>query len=107
MIYSDLTTFRNVHFFIDDHDSYLFQELEVEFEALCNPDPDIDPDIDYRNHDCLIIVIMSHGKKKIFYTKDGQYLYISEVVRKFSKVSSLHGKPKLVFINTCQGSKYN
>ena len=69
---------------------------------------------DYTDHDCLIVIIMSHGDKGIIYGTDGKggketerenFLETSEVIDLFSKSRSLHGKPKVFMLNTCQGSE--
>merc|ERR1712071_642105 len=61
---------------------------------------------DHSDRDCIIIALMSHGGDGILYAKDAQYKpeclwsnFTSD------KCPSLAGKPKLFFIQACQGSR--
>ncbi|NXF00908.1 CASP8 protein, partial [Smithornis capensis] len=61
---------------------------------------------DHRNMDCFVCFIFSHGEKdKIKGTDDG-FVNIKDLVSCFSgsNCPSLAGKPKLFFIQACQGS---
>ncbi|MBN3312537.1 CASP8 protein, partial [Atractosteus spatula] len=62
-----------------------------------------------RNHgamDCFVCCILSHGLKGVVYGVDGRKILIKEMTRRFSGVMcpSLRGKPKLFFIQACQGT---
>lgn len=61
---------------------------------------------DHSDNDCLLVCIMTHGKKdgKIF-AADGEFL-VQELWENFigDKCPSLIGKPKLFFIQACRGS---
>ncbi|CAL1533405.1 unnamed protein product, partial [Lymnaea stagnalis] len=65
---------------------------------------------DYSNHDCFILFIMSHGGKGVVFGTDGNIteksnsLSISFIKTLFSENTSLLGKPKLFFIQACQGN---
>merc|ERR1712127_68511 len=61
---------------------------------------------DHSDRDCIIIALMSHGGDGILYAKDEKYKpeclwsnFTSD------KCPSLAGKPKLFFIQACQGSR--
>merc|ERR1712071_719533 len=64
---------------------------------------------DHSDRDCIIIALMSHGGDGILYARDAQYKpeclwsnFTSD------KCPSLAGKPKLFFIQACQGkNKYD
>ncbi|XP_006862048.1 PREDICTED: caspase-8 isoform X2 [Chrysochloris asiatica] len=63
---------------------------------------------DHSNKDCFICCILSHGDKGIIYGTDGQEVSIYELTSYFSgsKCQSLAGKPKIFFIQACQGDNY-
>ncbi|XP_013408949.1 caspase-7-like [Lingula anatina] len=62
-----------------------------------------------RNHsknDCLALVVMSHGDEGIVYGTDGIVeLDILLAPLKGDKCPTLAGKPKLIFIQACRGTK--
>ncbi|XP_054442186.1 caspase-8 [Pteronotus mesoamericanus] len=64
--------------------------------------------MDHNNRDCFICCILSHGDKGIIYGSDGQEAPIHELTSYFtsSKCPSLAGKPKIFFIQACQGDNY-
>ncbi|KAM5155989.1 caspase-8 isoform 1-T1 [Callospermophilus lateralis] len=63
---------------------------------------------DHNNKDCFICCILSHGDEGIIYGTDGQKVSIFELTSYFtgSKCPSLAGKPKVFFIQACQGDNY-
>ncbi|XP_045874984.1 caspase-8 isoform X2 [Meles meles] len=64
--------------------------------------------MDHTTRDCFICCILSHGDKGIIYGSDGQEVPIYELTSYFtgSKCPSLAGKPKIFFIQACQGDNY-
>ncbi|XP_012380770.1 caspase-8 [Dasypus novemcinctus] len=64
--------------------------------------------LDHSNKDCFICCILSHGDKGIVYGVDGQEVSIYELTSYFTglKCPSLAGKPKVFFIQACQGDNY-
>ncbi|CAN2389148.1 Caspase-8 isoform X1 [Pristimantis euphronides] len=63
-----------------------------------------------RNHtenDCFICCILSHGDRGIIYGTDGHSVPIRDLTGCFcnSQCSTLSGKPKLFFIQACQGKE--
>ncbi|XP_050098176.1 uncharacterized protein LOC126579021 [Anopheles aquasalis] len=64
--------------------------------------------LDHTNHDCLVVVVMTHGDPDKLYTKDGSYV-IDELWNKFTgdSCTTLRGKPKLFFIQACSYQKLN
>ncbi|XP_077010794.1 caspase-8 isoform X2 [Tamandua tetradactyla] len=64
--------------------------------------------MDHNNRDCFICCVLSHGDKGIIYGTDGQEVPISELTSYFTgqKCPSLAGKPKVFFIQACQGDSY-
>jgi len=61
---------------------------------------------DHSDRDMLAIVILSHGKEGFLYAHDSQYP-TQTVWEKFTgdNCTTLIGKPKLFFLQACQGSK--
>lgn len=64
-----------------------------------------------RNHeesDCFICCVLSHGDQGIIYGTDGQSVSIRDLMFCFcsSQCSTLIGKPKLFFIQACQGKEH-
>lgn len=51
--------------------------------------------------------MLSHGQKGCFYGSDGVAVRIEDVIQLFTsgRVRTLAGKPKLFFIQACQGEK--
>ncbi|KAK1336540.1 hypothetical protein QTO34_002571 [Cnephaeus nilssonii] len=63
---------------------------------------------DHNDKDCFICCILSHGDKGIVYGCDGQEASIYELTSYFTglKCPSLAGKPKIFFIQACQGDNF-
>ncbi|XP_075385125.1 caspase-8 isoform X2 [Tenrec ecaudatus] len=61
--------------------------------------------MDHSDKDCFICCILSHGDKGVIYGIDGQEAAISQLTSYFtgSKCPSLKDKPKIFFIQACQG----
>ncbi|XP_056631159.1 caspase-1-like isoform X2 [Diorhabda carinulata] len=62
--------------------------------------------MDHSDNDCLIISILSHGESGIIYAKDTPYkpdhLWVQFTA---DRCPSLAGKPKIFFLQACQGDK--
>lgn len=52
--------------------------------------------------------MLSHGEKGCFYGTDGEKVFLEDAIQPFKsgQAPSLAGKPKLFFIQACQGQKY-
>lgn len=63
---------------------------------------------DHSDKDCFICCILSHGDKGIVYGCDGQEAPIYKLTSYFTglKCPSLAGKPKIFFIQACQGDNF-
>lgn len=63
-------------------------------------------EMDHSDSDCLVVAVLSHGEMGMLYAKDTHYkpdnlwYYFTA-----DKCPSLAGKPKLFFIQACQGDK--
>lgn len=64
--------------------------------------------MDHKDKDCFICCILSHGDTGIIYGTDGKEAPIYELTSYFtgSECPSLAGKPKIFFIQACQGDNY-
>lgn len=62
--------------------------------------------MDHSQHDCLFIAVLSHGELGLLYAHDTSYKPDSIWAYFTSdKCPTLAGKPKLFFIQACQGDK--
>ncbi|NXF83929.1 CASP8 protein, partial [Sclerurus mexicanus] len=61
---------------------------------------------DHRNMDCFVCFIFSHGEKDKIKGVDDEFVNLKDLVSCFSESNcpSLAGKPKVFFIQACQGS---
>lgn len=62
---------------------------------------------DHSHTDCLVCCVLSHGKEDGVYGVDGNVVAIKQLTEFFDGTNcrSLAGKPKLFFIQACQGNK--
>ncbi|KAK6315436.1 hypothetical protein J4Q44_G00149650 [Coregonus suidteri] len=62
---------------------------------------------DHSQMDCLVCCVLSHGLEGGVYGLDGLEVRVRELTEPFAglECSSLRGKPKLFFIQACQGTK--
>lgn len=63
---------------------------------------------DHTERDCFVCCILSHGRSQVVYGTDEKVIHLSEVISYCSpkKCSTLAGKPKLFFIQACQGKDF-
>ena len=93
-------TFRDLHFEIVHYKDQTAKGICEVLESYRKKD--------HKNKDCFICCILTHGNKGIIYGSDGQEASIYELTSYFTglKCPSLIGKPKIFFIQACQGDKY-
>ena len=62
---------------------------------------------EHKDADSFILAIFSHGTKGKIYGADGNTIKIKTIKTCFDgkNCPALHGKPKLLIIQACQGSK--
>ncbi|XP_036899510.1 caspase-8 [Sturnira hondurensis] len=94
------TTFSMLHFEIVQYKDLTAKKICEVLEVYQSKN--------HNNKDCFICCILSHGDKGIIYGSDGQEAPIHELTSYFtsSKCPSLAGKPKIFFIQACQGDNY-
>ena len=63
--------------------------------------------LDHSKYNALIVCILSHGEENVVYGVDDQPVEVRYLTMFFrsSKCKSLANKPKLFFIQACQGQK--
>lgn len=85
---------QDIHCFEDLSYSELAKQLETFSE------------LDHSKNDCLFVAICSHGDQGIIYARDKKFR-VEELWEPFigNKCPSLAGKPKLFFIQACQGDR--
>lgn len=61
--------------------------------------------VDHSRYDCFVCCILSHGVLGSIYGVDGKTVEIKDLTNFFKGASckSLQGKPKIFFIQACQG----
>nr|UCK81519.1 caspase-8-like protein [Arenicola marina] len=61
--------------------------------------------VDHARYECLVCCILTHGNTGLVYGSDGKHVTIRDLLNPFkgSSCSSLLGKPKVFFIQACQG----
>ncbi|XP_006825255.1 caspase-3-like, partial [Saccoglossus kowalevskii] len=61
---------------------------------------------DHSKADCIIVCILSHGEEGVVCGVDGNRVIVKDLTSHFNAIAcpSLMGKPKLFFIQACQGS---
>ncbi|XP_078408927.1 uncharacterized protein LOC144686955 [Cetorhinus maximus] len=64
-------------------------------------------EMDHTPRDCFVCCILTHGEKGVMCGTDGQHVAISEITSFFTgrQCPTLREKPKLFFIQACQGTK--
>ncbi|XP_040911806.1 caspase-8 isoform X2 [Toxotes jaculatrix] len=62
----------------------------------------------FMNHDALVVCVLSHGEKGCVFGTDGRQVLLRSLTEPFTShvAPTLAGKPKLFFIQACQGSGY-
>ncbi|KAM6919918.1 caspase-8-like [Lycodopsis pacificus] len=63
---------------------------------------------DFLDEDALVVCVLSHGELECVFGADGQPVSLKELTQPFTSrgAPTLAGKPKLFFIQACQGSNY-
>ena len=78
------------------HDDLKGDRIERTFEEIC--------EMDHSKHDSFVCCLLSHGKEGALYGKDGKLVKIRDLSKKLAQCEGLTGKPKIFFIQACQGS---
>ncbi|XP_069790139.1 caspase-7-like isoform X3 [Narcine bancroftii] len=91
--------FNDLGFDVRKYDNLTVNEMVQKLEAYSH--------YDHNAMDCFVCCILSHGEKDVIVGKDGKHLQIGKIRTLFSgsQCTSLLKKPKLFFIQACQGTK--
>lgn len=90
------TTLKDLKFDVNAYDDLRSAEIAETLSRV--------KDLDHSEHDCLLVIVMSHGQLDKFYTRDETFP-VKDLWEPFFKVPSLVGKPKIFFIQACRGNK--
>ncbi|XP_054258396.1 caspase-1-like isoform X2 [Macrosteles quadrilineatus] len=91
-------TLKKLGFDVHLYDDKKVQEIDEIIEKASS--------VDHSNNDCFLLACLSHGEQGILYASDAPYKP-EKLWNRFTadKCTSLAGKPKLFFIQACQGDK--
>lgn len=89
---------RNLHFDVSMYKDFKYSEMIAEVANVAR--------MDHTDYDCILITILSHGEHGYLYSKDTHYK-LENITQYFTadRCPTLAGKPKLFFIQACQGDK--
>jgi hypothetical protein len=100
---------------ISENLSNIFEKLKFKIQVHRNQTSEQIMDVvklaahntDHTLYDCFICCIMSHGTEGHIYGTDGVLVDIPTITNNFNgqNCSQLRGKPKLFFIEACQGKR--
>ncbi|KAM7049775.1 caspase-8-like [Acridotheres tristis] len=93
--------FSKLHFRVEEYRDLTAEEIRKTVNIFQSED--------HEDKDCFVCCILSHGKKGIIYGVDGQEVPIRELTTSFTaqNCNSLAGKPKVFFIQACQGDAFH
>ncbi|NWR53721.1 CASP8 protein, partial [Regulus satrapa] len=93
--------FSKLHFRVEEYRDLTAEEMRKTMNIFRSED--------HEDKDCFVCCILSHGKKGIIYGVDGQEVLIQELTTYFTvqNCNSLAGKPKVFFIQACQGDAFH
>lgn len=94
-------TFQKLHFEVVSHKDCTVSKIREILRTFQR--------MDHESKDCFICCLLSHGDKGIIYGTDGKEASIHELTSYFtgSNCPSLAGKPKVFFIQACQGDSFH
>lgn len=92
--------FTSFGFDVKIHNNLTARDIRAEMQKL--------GDRNFMNEDALVVCVLSHGEKECVYGTDEQLVFLQDLTLPFKSGSAptLAGKPKLFFIQACQGSDY-
>ncbi|XP_039458569.1 caspase-8-like [Oreochromis aureus] len=92
--------FTDLGFKVKIHNNFTADQMKKELDHLRRND--------FTNHDALVVCVLSHGEKGCVFGTDGKKVLLKELTDPFTsrQAPALTGKPKLFFIQACQGDEY-
>ncbi|XP_068557774.1 caspase-8-like [Cebidichthys violaceus] len=94
------TVFSRLGFTVLVHNNLTAEAMRQELQKLGSRN--------FLDEDALVVCVLSHGELECVFGSDEQKVFIKELTRPFTSCGAptLAGKPKLFFIQACQGSGY-
>ncbi|XP_037642663.1 caspase-8 isoform X2 [Sebastes umbrosus] len=94
------TVFTSLGFNVVTHNNLTAGDMRRELQQLGSRN--------FLDDDALVVCVLSHGEEECVFGTDGQKVYLRELTKPFTSFGAptLAGKPKLFFIQACQGSGY-
>lgn len=89
--------FRKMHFLVEERRDLLGSDWLNTIKEYSEKD--------HSEMDAFVCCILSHGEKGTVFGVDGKPVQIRDLTQPFTRCSTLTGKPKLFFIQACQGSE--
>ena len=91
-------TFEKLDFIVEMHENLTDTDM---MQLLVN----VAHNVDHKDYDCLVCCILSHGVLNHLYGTNGRLVAIRDLTSVFqsNRCPSLAGKPKLFFLQACQG----
>ncbi|XP_059622218.1 caspase-like isoform X2 [Phlebotomus argentipes] len=89
---------KKLHFSVEMCKDFMFKEIHEKIEKLAK--------MDHSDSDCILVAILSHGEFGSIYARDIPY-NLDSIWSFFTadRCPKLAGKPKLFFIQACQGDR--
>ncbi|XP_059201359.1 caspase-8 [Centropristis striata] len=94
------TTFTRLGFTVEIHKNLTAEEMRLKLRELGKRN--------FLNDDALVVCVLSHGEEGTVFGTDEKQVSLRDLTQPFKSVGAptLAGKPKLFFIQACQGSGY-
>jgi len=93
-----VTLFKWLQFSVKTYNSCSAEEIKQKLLSVAE-------DKNNYNHDCLVVIVLSHGFEGGVHGNDGKELTFNSITEIFEECEALIGKPKLYFMQACQGKK--
>lgn len=92
-------TFRKLGFIVKIYQDFTAKDMNAVMNSLSR--------LDHSKYNAVVVCILSHGGEHVVYGVDGKHIAIRDLTMHFrsSKCKSLADKPKLFFIQACQGNE--
>ncbi|CAL9689047.1 unnamed protein product [Knipowitschia caucasica] len=93
-------TFTSLGFDVKNHSNLNRDEMMVLLDDIGKRD--------FHDEDALVVCVLSHGDNGCVFSSDAEKVSLRELTKPFTspRAPSLAGKPKMFFIQACQGSDY-
>ncbi|KAG5267696.1 hypothetical protein AALO_G00224630 [Alosa alosa] len=90
--------FKWLHFLVDEQRDLSGRDMKAVVHEYAT--------MDHSAYDAIVVCVLSHGLEGEVVGVDGEKVSIKDLYKPFTRCLTLIGKPKLFFIQACQGTKY-